>query len=701
MLTARFISSKWSRAAVPALLAAVFCLLGYHYSFDPAKAAAEYVKFPAGSYLLAGLPGGDVAWSMPLYPVFLASAMNLGINPAVIFVVLRLALYALVFCAGRLLRGYRAGLGSLLLAGLAEAASGYAYDAEQTFYSLFLLSALSLLLLKRRGETLGNNTLAGLAVGASMLVRTPLFLFPPVLALCDLFYGGTRPGVFLKRAAVFLAAAYILLLPWGSLNKSISGRFSLIESGRAAANLITGAKGAIYTMEGDSRRLAGAEGAGGAFSYYAGGLAKAPGSFLLTALRRAWHMYLFSPLLLALALLALVFSREPDRLRIFCLPLYFFLVHSLLSVEERYLFPMLYLLPPLIAGSFIPKRSDDSPGAAAGTVSAIFALSLCFLLFVEGLVTAYPGRAARGGAGKEAFAGALDRYPRDANLRGLKCRLLWAGGDDKGFRECLAASGKSGDPTAGCFLSASYRAPYSGVALPSGSRTDCLVILMLLELEHGDRASGEDTFRRAYAMYGSANNLLRGTPYEKDREIAALIGKDSVGFFDRHVYKMLLYWPPENMGKPLAELEKISPFGGRLKRLQELLRDVKDRKSGLELRAWIASDIFGLPLGERGRLWKEEGRKAKELSDSAVGKLRAGRLAEAQALLLRAAALDSGSPEVFMNLCALRGRQGRKEEAAEACRLAAEAVYLNPENRLPAYEALAAAALAERQKLLK
>ena len=62
--------------------------------------------------------------------------------------------------------------------------------------------------------------------------------------------------------------------------------------------------------------------------------------------------------------------------------------------------------------------------------------------------------------------------------------------------------------------------------------------------------------------------------------------------------------------------------------------------------------------------------------------------------------MNSGSPEVFMNLCSLRVRQGRTEEALEACRLAAEAVYLNPENRLPAYEALAAAALLERHRLL-
>ncbi|MBU2572507.1 MAG: hypothetical protein KKH28_00305 [Elusimicrobia bacterium] len=695
-------SSRWSRAALPALAAAAFCLLGYHYSFDPVNAAAEYLRFPEGSHLLAGLGGSSVGRNMPLYPAFLAAAMNLGAGPVTLFVVIRLAGYALVFLTGCLLRGYWTGFVSLLLAGLAEASSGYAYDGEQSFYSIFLLLALSLLLLKRREDTFRNNILAGLAVGASMLVRTPLFLFPPLFALCDLLYGGARPGAFLRRALVFFAAAYVLLLPWGFLNKSITGKFSLFEGGRADTNLITGAKGAIYTMEGDSRRLAGLDGAGGAFSFYAGEFAKAPGRFLLTALKRLRHIFFFSPLLFGLFLVALAFSREPDRLRVFCLPLYFFLVHSLLSVEARYFYPMPYILPPLIAGSFVPKRFDDEPAAvnaAGGIIYAVFVLSLCFILFVETLVLAYPFRAARNGSGKEAFSKTLDGFPRDANLHGLKCRLFWREGDDKGFGECLAASGKFGDKAAGYFFAASSSADSSGMPLAVG--LDCLVIRMLRELELGDRAAATISFRQAYAMYGATINLLRGTPYEKDREIAALIEKDSGGFFDRHVYYKLLYWPPERMGKILSELEKVSPFGGRLKLLQGLVRDIKSHKDGLQLRGWIAADIFGPPFGERGRLWKEEGKKAKELSDSAVEKMRAGRLAEAERLLMRAAEISSSNPEVFMNLCALRGMQGRKEAALQACRLAAEAVYLNPENRIPAFEALACGALMERYRLLR
>src|SRR3989339_1197892 len=137
MFPAWFMSSRWLKAALPALLAAVFCLINYYSSFDAARAAAEYLRFPAGSALLAGIPGGDVAWNMPLYPVFLALVMNLRPDPALLFIVSRLVIYALVFSAGFLLRGYRGGVVSLVTACLAEVASGYVYDAEQSFYAVF------------------------------------------------------------------------------------------------------------------------------------------------------------------------------------------------------------------------------------------------------------------------------------------------------------------------------------------------------------------------------------------------------------------------------------------------------------------------------------------------------------------------------------------------------------------------------------
>lgn len=701
-MSARLTSSRAFRAGLAALLAAACCLLNYFYSYAPASAAADLSRFPSGSFLLAGLPGGAVTWNMPLYPAVLAAA---HFDPAVFFAFCHLALYALVFCAGSLLRGYWAGLLSLAGAGLAEAASGPAYDAEQAFYSVLLLLALALLLMKRREDNYRNNALAGLAVGASLLARTPLFLFPPVLVLCDLFYGGARPGVLARRALLFAAAAYVLLLPWGRLNRAVTGQFSLFESGRAAANVITSAKGAVFTMEGDSARLAGLAGAGGALPYYFRELARAPGAFLLTALKRLFQIFLFSPLLFGAFLAALALSREPDRLRLFCLPAYFLLIHSVLSVEARYFYPMLFLLPPLIAGSAVPPRFKPGPGAAgaAGRLTvSILAFFLCAVLFVEFLVLAYPARAARNGAGRDAYSETLARFPGDANLHGLKCRLLWGEGDDPGFRSCLAVSAERfGDPVAGYFLAVSVSRAPSLLPLPAGYELDGLVLRMLREAELGDRAAAGVSFKRAEALYAAGYNLLRGTPYEQDRLIAAEIGRDPAGFFDRRVYRLLLFWPPERMSGILAELEKIARLPGRLKLLQGLAADVKDRSGGLRLRAWIAADTFGLPLAERGLLWKEGRRKAKALSDSAVEKMRAGRLAEAEKLLLRAEGLGPDNPEVLMNLCVLRGRQERKEAALDACRLAAEAVYFNPENRLDAYEVLAAEASMERFRLLR
>lgn len=688
-----------AKILLPSLLAAAFCALAWHFSYDPAAAAAEFWKYPSGGRLLAGIPGGETAWNLPLYPVFLAAVMNLGLNPALVFVGLRLGLYALVFFSGGLLRGWWAGIGALALTGLAEALSGWAYDGEQAFYALFLLMTLALLLAGRRKPTARNGVLAGLAAGAAMLVRGPLLLFPPLAALCDAAYGEAGPRTLFKRAALFLLASYILLLPWALFTRSVTGRVALAESGRAASNLIAGARGAIYTMEGDSARLAGPEGADGAFLLYARQFTKAPGPFLLAALRRAWLMFLFAPLLFVLALAAAALGREPDRLRIFCLPLYFFLVHSLVPFDARYLLPMLYLLPPLAAAGLVPERLAGPPGPAAAAVTAVFSVSLGLVLFTEVLVAAYPARAGRAAAAGS-FSEALDRFPADANLRGLKCRLLWAAGDDAGFGKCLAGIGEYGDPAGACFLAAGRGDTGALARVPDGRKADCLAAKMLAELAAGDRAAGAETFRRAFAAYGASNNMLRAAPYAADRALADAIRTDVDGFFDRHVYRAVLFWPPERMAGLLGELERIAPFGGRLKRLQRLAAGAEDRGFALRLRTWIATDIFGLPLGEKGALWKQEGKKAKELSDAAVSEMLAGRPGEAEPLLLKAAELDPAGPEIFMNLCALRARQGRKAEAAEACCRAAEAVRLHPENRLPGYEALADEALRERARLL-
>jgi len=233
-----------------------------------------------------------------------------------------------------------------------EALGGFAYNAEQSFYSFFLLLALLFLVLKDREDTLKNNLLAGLAIGASLLVRTPLLLFPPLVVLSGRFWKTGLPEGRAARELAFLAASYALLLPWGALNQSVSGKFSLFDDRRAACNLITAAKGSVYTMNGNPFRLAGIGEEDSAFDYFVRETARAPLDHALTAVKRLWHIFLFHPLLSGLFLLALLKNRFRDG-PAFGLPVYFVLVHSLLSIEARYFYPLVYLLPPLIAAGLL------------------------------------------------------------------------------------------------------------------------------------------------------------------------------------------------------------------------------------------------------------------------------------------------------------------------------------------------------------
>jgi len=688
------------RAALPALLAAAFCFLNFWLPFRSGAIGMSYPRIASGSFILAGLHNVNVVWTMPLFGTAFSSVLDLGASPVLFLMLPSLACYLLVFSAGCLLRGYRAGIVSLVCAGAFEAAGLLRYDDEQSFYSVSLLLVFSLLLLKRRDNTLKNSLLCGLALGASMLVRAPLVLFPPVVVLFDRFYGGGTVRAFVLRSSLFLAASYVLLLPWGFLNYSISGRFSLIDDRKAACNLITGSEGGIYTMEGDCRKLAGLGEGDSAFGLFAREAAKAPVSFALNFIKRLWHIFLFYPALFGLFLIAMAASRGRPKPLVFGLPVYFILIHAALSVEARYFYPMLYVLPPLIIGGLWPRSADQAAArrAPAGTlIAAVFCLFFCAVLPVEALMLAYPYRASRNLNDREYFTRLPERFPDDRVFQEMKCELLLIKGDEAQAYACLDAySKKFGDNIAAYFLAAEKSLSPAAVPVPARGEMECYIIRMLRELELGDRNSATASFRLAYAEYERWHNMLRGEPYQKDKELTLKIRGNSDAFWDGYVYRFFLMLPSESAAKTLSELEKIPelPALSKLRALADAFP--LGRSDVLMLRKRVWSEMYGAPL-----LWKEEAEKAKKLSDLAVEKMRSGDLRTAERPLLEAEELNSGAPEVFMNLCFIRLRENEREKALEACQSAANAVYLNPENKLPGLEILAAEASFESYELLK
>ncbi|HNW43799.1 MAG TPA: tetratricopeptide repeat protein [Elusimicrobiales bacterium] len=557
-------SRLWSEW--PALLAILFFLLSAARNFRAAGLQAAGFgadNIGSGSLLLAGLYNRAVTWDMPLFNTLAAFFLNLGISPFLFLLGISVCLCLLVFCTAGLLRGWRAGVFSLAALGLLGPGAGL--DLEQAFYTFCLMLALWLLLLKRREDTLRNSLLAGLAIGASMLVRSPLFLFPPLVVFCDWACRSGRRSGLLLRSLVFLAASYALLVPWALVRRPLTGTLSLFDDRRAACNIITAARGSIYTMEGNCRELAGPGYDENAAGFFLKEVAKAPFFYALTVLRRLWHIFLFNPLLFGLLAAALLAARGREQRLNFLLPVYFIFIHSLLSVESRYFQPLAYLIAPLATAVLLPRRIEGTAGGGTFFLKAPFALlwlAVCAVAAVEGLIMAYPARAGRA-PDRAALLRASARFPGDSVVQRLRCDELLAEGSYGSFYACLEGySRKFNDKIKGYFLRA--LAADRPEDLPATGDSEQNIIRMLREFELGDGGAAMRSFDRAYAAYGKNNNALRGTPYARDRELQNIVSRDLDNFRDRCVYDALLLWPPRSIAKILAGMEKHMELGLKL-----------------------------------------------------------------------------------------------------------------------------------------
>lgn len=553
-------ASKWSRPALPVFLAGIFCLF--------ALKEAGTLEFglgcmDSGSYLLTGIAMQGVAFNMPLYYTVASFWLNLGGSPALFFLLSYFGTSLLVFCAGALVRGYKAGIVSMAATVLFEKYGRFSYGTEQSFYSFLVMLALVLLLLSRRENTVKSSLLAGLAVGFSILARTPLFLFAPVFVFFSWFCAGGRSRAFALRSLVFLAAAYGLLVPWGVVRYPISGRFSLFDDRRAAPNVIASARFTVFNMEGNYRRVAGISEDDSAIDFFMREVTAKPLLFALTVLRRLWHVFLFYPFLFGLFFIAMLTARDREQRLNFSLPVYFILIHVAFSIEKRYFYPLLYILPPLLAGSFLPRRFESEPAhcvLSERIAMALFWFSFCVVMAVEGLVFAYPYRSAR-----NTLEFLVKRWPNDSAIQDLGCRKLMEKEDYAGFYKCLDVyTEKFDDKIRGYFLRVHAAGSPAEIPQQDPGNIDLLIIRMLREFELGQQPAARLTLNRAYAVYEAHHNMLNGEGYARDKEVLRFMRQDSKTFWETHVYQHLLLWPPEGMQKIIAGIKKESALTKRL-----------------------------------------------------------------------------------------------------------------------------------------
>lgn len=376
----------------------------------PSTLPESISALPQGLFWLYGLRDMHdypLQLSMPLAPIFnsllcvLAPARE-ALSWPVFYIMASLATLAVALELS----------GSFLSAAVAAAACGFALGAMEggrLFTSELLLLALSCSLtafaLMRRAQaerTIWEETSAGLAIGLSLLIKSPLFLLPPALAAWDILSGKLRRGeTSWKNLAALFAAAYLPLLPWILTNYRLTDAITVFESGRADQNIISGALGIACAMEG-ARALAPLDSGKSALLWGISTIVANPLNYLSGLLRRIWMLVEWYPAAVTvLAASGLRLRRNPRMQALLFFIGYYAAMHCLLSIQERYFAPLWPVVLSGAAAILTPRNgqlfSDKARRFAKCIFTGLFVLLAALYLFTSGLLLSYPARAAANG----------------------------------------------------------------------------------------------------------------------------------------------------------------------------------------------------------------------------------------------------------------------------------------------------------------
>lgn len=551
--------------------AAALALAVWQFGFRPFKTVQALSHYAdRGELLFHAIHSKAVSFAMPLPGMVLAwFKYHLGADPFLPFRAAGFMACLAAYAIGA--RGGRSGRGAFFALAAALAALGPASnEAEQVFYVFALMVFLLLELARQERGGFALAAVSGLAAGFSMLVRSPLFLFPPLAAAWGLLSArGTaagRGGRGRQAAAalLFIVCAYIPVAPWARLNYHLFDRVILFEEARPSSNIITGAKGLVFTIEGDARAFAGLSRDESVYPWAVRTVLADPIAYAAAVLKRIWAVFLMFPLLFGLAAAGLFFCRSPGNRFTAFLAVYFVAVHCLLAVEERYFYPLKYLLAMIAAAGaweLAAGRKEAQPApSAAGPLRAVLFLALALpsaAVLIK--VWEYPRSA---GYGLPELSAESARYPSDPWLLRKEGEAylsfdLTAAGLDRLGRAC------GHDFPDLCYLSyalGTERPAYPPESLPEWY--ELTLVKMFRELESGlyDRAA--ETLARAKAHWGTERNAVRS---EDDAAHLAAIKGTNRTFWDSDIPSALLYWPPKERPRLLARLERLEELTPRLK----------------------------------------------------------------------------------------------------------------------------------------
>ncbi|MEI7529357.1 MAG: hypothetical protein WCK76_10475 [Elusimicrobiota bacterium] len=539
-------------------------------SVYPVQTFALYAE--RGELLFHAFLDKAASYSMPFFSLLISftgyhssGGMDIIIKAAL------LGIYALAYAlgaaGGRRVRGLFFVF-PLLIMDLA----GAGMEAEQIVFTFLLLLYLNLENRRLLRPGPAAAIVSGLCLGMTMLVRSPLFAFPPLAALREFTAGAGPLKKKLVRAALFLAAAYILLIPWIRVNRTLFGQFIPFEQERSSCNIITAVKGSVFTMEGDCRALAGLPRDASVYSWAVKEVAAHPLDYAAGVAKRLWQVFLMFPVLIPLALMGLALARKKENLLPASLAGYFILIHCLLSIEARYFYPLRYLLALIAsAGAFelFSRRPASEERCSGAALYALFSVLMLFALAAEYRLLVYPGRAENPliAADRE-----LARYPRDPWLLKKKGYLLLGfnrtgEGMDLLSRAFEASGGK--ESALGYITRTVKSAGLPDRPSPGDNIYELELVELLKELDLGRMDAAAGTLNRTKLYWAAERNRLKGVPYEKDRAVESEIRRSTFTWADYDLYHAMFFWPVEERAKIINALGRLTAITPKLEFLRQ------------------------------------------------------------------------------------------------------------------------------------
>lgn len=390
-----------------------------------------------------------VSYRMPLATTTSALVQyHAGLPARVVMALYLAAIVALCVCLGSLLHPY--GAFFALAGAMVVVQSADLTLKPESGYLLLLLLTACLLCWRARAPSLGRSALLALAVGATLLYRTPLIFFPPVLALYEwAVFHRFSLRAYWRHAVILCLAPYLFLLPWIGLNWTVHRQLIYAEKDAASSNIMTGALGLVRSIEGDLDTLSdepldtGRSGA--VLRWAARQVAAHPLRYALGVARRAWFALSFDTTMLILAALSAlavwIFRRRREFQLLALLTAYYFAVHCLMSVESVYFEPLWPLFSTLavapiggLAARDLPAVDSKAYRLSVFAVKSALAAAVLLSAHAAWVVGSY---ALRAGAPRSEIAGDYDRalasHPTDA-------WLLTARGEERLARGELAGA---------------------------------------------------------------------------------------------------------------------------------------------------------------------------------------------------------------------------------------------------------------------